>query len=108
MEENIAHGHGMAYNAVVWHECRRFAVEFLKEAKERLGGPAAPFDEAIASYEAVAERLKKVVERFPFHGLKSEHIQDEGRRAEAAEALRAAREAEAAGLAALAKIRDEL
>ena len=108
VEGNIAHGHGVAYNAVVWHECRRFAVEFLKEAKERLGGPAAPFDEAIASYEAVAENLKKVVELFPFHGLKSEHIQDEGRRAEAAEALRAAREAEAAGLAALAKIRDEL
>ena len=108
LEGNIAHGHGAAYNAAVWHECRRYAVEFLKEAKERLGEPAAPFDEAIGYYEVVAENLKKVAELFPFHGLKSEHIQDEGRRAEAAAALRAAREAEAAGLAALAKIRDEL
>ncbi|HUV86994.1 MAG TPA: hypothetical protein VMX79_07760 [bacterium] len=108
VEENIAHGHGMAYNAAVWHECRHFAVEFLKEAKERLGGPAAEFDEAIAHYEVVAGNLKKVVELFPFHGLKSEHIQDEGRRAEAAEALRAARAAEEAGLAALVKIRDGL
>ncbi len=108
LEAGNADGFGTAYNAAVWHECRHFAVEFLKEAKERLGGPAAPFDEAIANYEVVAENLKKVAELFPFHGLKSEHIQDESRGAEAAEALRAAREAEEAGLAALVKIRDGL
>jgi len=108
LEKNVAHGHGMAYNAAVWHECRHFAVEFLKEAKERLGGPAAPFDEAISNYEVVAENLKKVAELFPFLGRQPEHIEDEGRRAEAAEALRAAREAEAAGLESLAEIRDGL
>jgi hypothetical protein len=109
LEKNVAHGHGAAYNAAVWHECRQFAVEFLKEAKERLGDArAAIIDEAISHYEVVADNLKKVAELFPFRGMNPEHIQDEGRRAEAADALRAAREAEAAGLGALAKIRDEL
>jgi len=108
LEDGTAHGLGAAYNAAVWQECREFAVEFLKEAKERLGGPVGPFDEAIAHYEVVAEKLKVVAERFPFLGRQPEHIRDEGRRAEAAEALRAARKAEEAGLAALANIRDEL
>jgi hypothetical protein len=108
VEENVAHSHGMAYNAAVWHECRRFAVEFLKEAKERLGEAAGPFDGAIANYEVVAESLKKVAELFPFVGREEGHVKDKERCAAAAAALRAAREAEAAGLAALAGIRDEL
>ncbi len=108
LEDGTAHSLGAAYNAAVWHECRRFAVEFLKEAKERLGDVSALFDEAISNYDVVADNLKKVVELFPFIGRQPEHIEDRGRRAEAAEALRAAREAEAAGLESLAKIYDEL
>ncbi len=108
LEGNVAHGFGTAYNAAVWHECRGFAVDFLKEAKERLGGPAGSFDEAIAGYEVVTANLQKVAELFPFRERRPEHIEDEGRRAEAAEALRAAREAEAAGLEALEKLLKEL
>ena len=108
LEDGTAHGLGAPYNAAVWQECRRFAVEFLKEAKERLGEPAAPFDAAISHYRAVAEDLKKVAELFPFVEREEGHVKDKERCAEAAAALRAAREAEAAGLAALANIRDEL
>jgi hypothetical protein len=104
LEDGTAHSLGAAYNAVAWHECRESAVGFLKEAKERLGEAGGPFDEAIAHYEVVAENLKKVAELFPLIGRQPEHIQDEGRRAEAAEALRTAREAEERGLESLAKV----
>jgi hypothetical protein len=108
LEDGTAHDLGAAYNAAVWHECRELAVGFLKEAQERLGEPAAAFDEAIGQYEAVAENLKKVAELFPFVGREEGHVKDRNRCAEAATALRAARDAEAAGLAALTAIRDGL
>jgi hypothetical protein len=108
LEGGTADGLGAAYNAQVWHECREFAVAFLKEAKERLGGSAGPFDEAIASYEVVAENLKKVAELFPFFEREEGHVKDKERCAQATTALRAAREAEEKGLAALAEIRNGL
>jgi hypothetical protein len=108
LEGGTAHSHGAAYNAQVWHECRGLAVDFLKEARERLGEVAGPFDEAIGHYEVVAENLKKVAELFPFVERKEEHVKDKERCAEAAEALRAAREAEEGGLKALAKVAGEL
>jgi len=106
LEGGTAHGLGAAYNAAVWHECREFAVEFLREAKERLGEPAGPFDEAIGQYEVVAAELKKVAELFPFVEREEGHVKDKGRCAAAAAALLAAREAEEKGLAALEQIRD--
>jgi hypothetical protein len=108
LEGGTAHGLGAAYNAAVWLECRELAVEFLKEAKERLGEPAAAFDGAISHYEVVAENLKKVAELFPFVGREEGHVKDKERCAEAAAALRGAREAEAAGLEALKAIRGAL
>ena len=105
LETGTADGFGMAYNAAVWSECRAFAVEFLKEAKERIGGDSASlFDEATSHYETVAEGLKTVADAFPFHGLEPEHIKDEARRRAALEALRQARTAEEAGLAVLQRI----
>jgi general stress protein YciG len=92
----------------VWHECREFAVKFLEEAQERLGGRRPAFAEAREHYEAVARSLKTVAELFPFEGREEGHVKDKERCAEAAWALRAARQAEAAGLAALAQIRDAL
>jgi len=69
LEEGKANGFGNAYNAVVWHECRGFAVDFLKEAKKRLGTEnASLYEEAVRSYKAVADNLKKVYEAFPFRG----------------------------------------
>ena len=108
LEGGTANTHGAAYNAAVWHECREFAAAFLKEAKERLGGPAGPFDEAIGQYEVVAAELKKVAGLFPFMEREEGHVKDKERCAEAAAALRAARGAEEKGLAALARIRDGL
>jgi hypothetical protein len=104
LEDGTANAHGAAYNAQVWRECREFAAAFLKEAKERLGEPAGPFDEAAGHYEAVAANLKKVAELFPFFEREEGHVKDKERCAEAADALRAAREAEAGGFEALAKV----
>jgi hypothetical protein len=108
LEDGAANTHGAAYNAQVWHECREFAVKFLEEAKERLGEPAGPFDDAIDHYGVVAENLKKVAELFPFFEREEGHVKDKERCAEAAAALRAARDAEEKGLKALAEVAGEL
>jgi len=109
VETRKADGMGMAYNAAVWSECRDFAVAFLWEAKDRLGGEwTGLFDEAIGHYEVVAANLRAVSQALPFHGLKPEHIQDESRLRTALEHLKRAREAEASGLKALERIAAEL
>ena len=107
-------GFGQAYNAQCWAECRRHAVAFLEEAKQRLADPklAPLFDEALARYRIVSEQLGAVAKAFPFKvgdtaGM-NERIRDAGRRAKAVEALTAARDAEAAGLKALGRIVDAL
>jgi hypothetical protein len=98
-------GHGMAYNAEVWSECRCFAVEFLKEAKKRLDDELAPlFNDAITHYSSVSDNLKKVVELFPFHERKPEHLEDEESINKAIEALNNAKKSEEKGLETLEKI----
>ena len=58
LESGAALHNHHAYNAAAWHECRQMAVEFLEEAKRRLPGRAdSDFDEAIAHYRAVRDRL---------------------------------------------------
>ena len=95
---------GTGYNAAVWGECRRYAVEFLKEARERIDGSTdSLFDEATASYQTVAEELRKVSELFPFPP-KGNHVNDEERCKSAVAHLRTARNAEEAGLEMLGKI----
>lgn len=109
LETGSANEHGMTYNTEVWHECRHFAVEFLKEAKDRLDKKLVPlFDEAIAYYDVVARKLKKVEELYPFHTRKPEYIKDENRRRRAAECLKAARAAEELGLRVLERIAGKL
>lgn len=79
LEKGKAHGFGMAYNAVVWSECRKFAVEFLKEAKGLMDDQnSSLFDEALGHYEVVAQNLKRVSEIFPFKGpnIKGDEIKD--------------------------------
>ncbi len=98
---------GVAYNAAVWYECRTFAVEFLKEAKERIGGESVPlFDEAIEHYEVVAQNLKKVSEIFPFPP--KDEIKGIADITHAIECLQKAREAEKLGLESLKKIDQSL
>ena len=104
LETGTADGFGMAYNAAVWAECRRFAVHFLAEARERIGGRVgALLDQAAAHYETVALSLEKVQETFPFPP-QGEKIEDAERCAAAIELLRKARGAEKAGLGALGTI----
>lgn len=93
---------GMAYNAAVWGECRRLAVEFLKEAKERIGRAGKLFDEAMKHYEVVAQNLKKVVELFPFPPKGGEV--DNTRYKDALEHLMKAKDAEKYGLKSLEEI----
>jgi hypothetical protein len=108
-----ADGFGMAYNAVVWSECRNFAVEFLKEANERLrmdGELKLLFEEALGHYEIVAQNLRKVSETFPFKGpgTEGDEIKDPVRCRAALEYLENARKAEESGLRSLEKILGKL
>ncbi|MCU0522962.1 MAG: BtrH N-terminal domain-containing protein [Anaerolineae bacterium] len=57
---------GEAYLNVVWREAREMAVEFLAEAKERLPGRRdSAFDDAIAHYTVVRDRLRSLSEMHP-------------------------------------------
>jgi hypothetical protein len=98
---------GTRYNTGAWLECRRFAIGFLEEARERLAGRTdALFDAALAHYREVAAHLGRVAEVYPWEwGVSDESVLpvDDRSRA-AADALRAARAAEASGLQALEKI----
>ncbi len=50
LQEGKASDMGVRFSAAVWLECRKNAVGFLEEAKERLAGQADPlFDEALAA-----------------------------------------------------------
>ena len=54
------------YNAQLWLECREMAVEFCREAAERLPGRCdALFDRAAEQYAAVCEQLKALIELHP-------------------------------------------
>ena len=110
VEEGTASALGMAYNAGVWAECRRYAVRFLREAQERIdSGTQAPFNEAIRHYGQVSESLGEVAELYPFSPeLTEDPIGIAGRSAAAVGALKRAREAEAAGLQALGTIVEAL
>ncbi|KAF0194523.1 MAG: Uncharacterized protein FD169_1727 [Bacillota bacterium] len=91
---------GLAYNAAVWHECRYYAVEFLQEAKVRLGGhPLPALDQAIQSYTQVRDELALVKDIYPFPPNQSRPD-----RVRAGDALSKARVAEATGLRALEDI----
>jgi len=104
LETGTADAFGMAYNSAVWSECRGYAVQFLAEARERVGdGQGAPFDQAIAHYTTVSESLNKVVELYPFPP-KGEEMKEADRCDRAIELLREARVAEEAGLGALEAI----
>ena len=67
LENGEADGFGNAYNAAVWNECRGFAVEFLKKAKQSLSDDVnSIFDEAIRHYNIVSENLLSLTKIFPF------------------------------------------
>ena len=104
LEKGSVNAFGMAYNSAVWSECRHFAVEFLKEAKMKIGGKYnVLLEEAIKHYEDIAYHLNSVSALFPLPP-KSEEIQDAKGCDMAVKHLRKVRKSEEAGLAILEKI----
>ncbi len=96
--------HPAAYNAACYHECRQAAVEFLREAKQRVGGEHAPlFDVAIKHYAALAASLAAVKDLFPWPP-KEEHVKDAARRREAIKRLKEAKVVEERGVHALGEL----
>lgn len=105
LEYGTAGRFGLGYNAAVWAESRRFAVAFLREAKQRLKGRFdSLFQEAIAQYEIVARNLKTVSDAYPFEPCQHVPVPVDERARSTVAALKKAREAEVAGLAELAAI----
>lgn len=106
LETGNANRFGMGYNAGVWHECRRFAVGFLVEARERLDSIASgDFDRAIQQFQRVAECLGQLSKRYPFiPESSSQAIPVDSDCLEAVGWLKEARQAEAEGLSILEKI----
>lgn len=100
---------GAMYNAQVWRECRRYAVQFLTEARDRLAddGLAPLFDAAIGHYGAVETALGSVCDQFWFESPDSKRPAQE-RHERAAAGLTAARDAEQHGLAELQRVVDAL
>jgi len=109
MKEGKAGRFGLGYNAAVWAESRKFAVEFLREARQRLPDDLHPLsDRAIAQYEIVARNLKSVSDTYPFRECKDERVKPDDRALAAAQALTEARQAEAAGLDIFAELLSNL
>jgi hypothetical protein len=105
MEAGEAGRFGLGYNAAVWAESRKYAVEFLREAKQRLNDNLRSlFDRAISEYETVAYNLKAVSEAFPFQQCKNRLVEADDQTLAAVEILKQARDAEACGLDVLAEL----
>ncbi|MBN2316824.1 MAG: hypothetical protein JXM79_23045 [Sedimentisphaerales bacterium] len=105
MEAGMAGRFGLGYNAAVWAESRRFAVEFLTEAQDRLyKNLRSLLTAAIEHYTTVAENLKLVSQTYPFKKCDNEPTSADDRANTAIEALKRARDAEAAGLDILAQL----
>ena len=97
---------GNAYNAALWAECRIMAVEFLKEAQERLGSQYnLLFEKAISYYDAVARNLTKLTEMYPFTPqLPMEPIGLNDRTQTCIDILKGSKEAEIKGLQTLSEL----
>jgi hypothetical protein len=110
LENGIAGRFGVGYNAAVWHECRKYAVDFLIEAKERLPDVASKqFDQAISHYQVVVDSLGKVSDIYPFQpGGDDEVISVDDQCRLAIDFLENARAAEAEGLTLLDAIQAAL
>ena len=109
LQRDDVNAHGASFNAQFWAECRRNAVEFLKEAKGRLKDEKLDplFDEAVGDYEVVADNLGEVASMFPMDAQWDARLKDKALCARAIAALKAARQAEAKGLLVLARIAGE-
>ena len=104
-------GFGMAYNATCWAQCRYFAVAFLREAAERIGGNERLWKEATAHYQIVSDSLGRVNRLYPFDPAISPgfgYDMSESTRRAAADHIRTARSTEEAGLRTIQKLLGQL
>ncbi len=110
IESGTALSFGNAYNASLWAECRIMAVEFLREAQERLGSQYhLLFEKALGYYDAVARNLTKLSKIYPFSPqLPMDPIGLNDRTQICVDILKGAREAEAKGLKKLGELIDML
>ncbi len=107
VEKGLAAAFGLAFNTVVWTECRRFAVAFLREARQRLNdvGLNPLMDKAIDHYEIVCQKLDIVKQAYPFDPeMTMDPILQTERSQATASALRHAKDAESQGLEILSDI----
>ena len=107
LDKGLAAEFGLAYNSIVWLECRKNVADFLREAKDRLNRPDLDdlFEKAINSYHIVSEKLSSVSEVYPFSQKpKMKSIPIDPRSRKAADALRSAKESEITGLEILAML----
>lgn len=95
---------GLAYNTSIWSECRKYAHDFLLEAKSRLDTDI--FDNAIEHYEVVSWSLNKLAKMFPFPP--TSQVIDDDRLDDPLDELLLAKEAEKAGMTELKLIIDQL
>ncbi|KYK29631.1 MAG: hypothetical protein AYK23_01485 [Candidatus Proteinoplasmatales archaeon SG8-5] len=98
------HAHGIGYNAEVWSECRKFAVDFLNEAKFKINDHVELFDTAIEHYSEARDAIQCTADLYPFLSRQLSYLQDDERRASAVKDLQRARDAEEQGLEALAEL----
>jgi hypothetical protein len=109
MESGRAGRFGLGYSAAVWAESRRFAVEFLREAQQRLGDDLHTlFDSAISQYDTVARNLKAVSDAYPFQKCRDHLVKVDDHALGAVKALKQARDAETSGLEILADLAAKL
>ena len=93
----------------VWAESRRVAVQFLKEAQERLDNVLKPlFTAALGHYRIVVQNLKAVSDKYPFKECEDERTPVDDHARAAVEALKHARDAEAAGLDVFTELTEQL
>jgi len=112
LESGKEDGYGVSYNAAELAEGRRFAVEFLEEAKATLGPALGPlFDRALQHYRLAAQNLGMMSQVFPHNvpaAQREANLKDRQRRQAAIQHLREAKDAEVEGLKALASIVEQL
>jgi hypothetical protein len=108
LEKGTADPFGVAYNAAAWAEARKFAVQFLIEAKTRLNPQVRPlFDAAIKHYQVVFRHLTSVSELIPLSASPQQReasLKDKSRCQSMIGHLDSARNAEIEGLKVLAEI----
>jgi len=101
VNKGVAAEFGLAFNSIVWFECRKNVVNFLHEANVRLNNIDLDglFRDSINCYKNVSQELQFISETYPFsQHLKMKSIQIDSRSQKAADALKSAKESEIAGL----------